>query len=51
MGDCATFHVILLSDIMDLQMSMLGTLVPERPCYVFHIHAHKYSQHIQQPID
>ena len=32
-------------------MSSLGTLVPERPCYVFHTHTHKDIQDTQGPID
>ena len=32
-------------------MSSLGTLVPERPCYVFHTHTHKDTEHTQEPVD
>ena len=32
-------------------MSSLGTLVPERPCYVFHTQTLKDKEHIQGPID
>ena len=31
-------------------MLSLGTLVLERPCYVFHTHTHKDTQHILGPI-
>ena len=32
-------------------MLSLGTLVPERLCYVFHAHTDKDTQHTQRPID
>ena len=32
-------------------MSSLGTLVPERPCYVFHTHTHKDTEHTKGPVD
>ena len=32
---------ILLNDIMDLDMSSLGTLVPEEPCCVFYTTRHQ----------
>ena len=45
---CHIWCVFSLNDIMDLQMSSLGTLVPEQPCYVFHTHIPKDKQHTQQ---
>ena len=36
MGDRATFYVILLTDIMDLHMSIFGNLLPKGPCCVFY---------------
>ena len=35
-ADRATFDVILLTDIMDLHMLILGTLVPKGPCCVLY---------------
>ena len=32
-------------------MLSIGTLVPEQPCYVFHTHTHKDTQHTQEPLD
>ena len=37
MGDHATYAAILPNDITDLQMSSLGTIVPEGPCCVFYV--------------
>ena len=42
--DHATFGVILLDDIMDLHMSILGTLVPEEPCCVFYTKGIKFTE-------
>ena len=32
-------------------MLRLGTLVPEQPCYLFHTHTDKDTQHTEGPID
>ena len=41
MGDHATFDVILLTDITDLHMSSLDTIVPKGYCSAFYATIHQ----------